>query len=193
VEHSAVFRLVVGLGNPGDRYHGTRHNVGFAVVEELARRSACEFRFEPRWNAEVAACGGRMLMKPATFMNLSGEAAGSYARYFKLEPAEVLVVVDDSALELGDLRIRPSGGTGGHNGLESILVHFGTETVPRLRVGIGSPPPQVPLDEYVLAKFLAEERESADDAIMRAADAAEHANAHGIDAAMNTFNQRKQP
>lgn len=193
MKHSAVFRLVVGLGNPGDRYRGTRHNVGFEVVEELARRSACSFRFEPRWNAEVAECGGRLLMKPSTFMNLSGEAAGSYARYFKLAPVEVLVVLDDSALELGDLRIRSSGSAGGHNGLESILVHFGTEAVPRLRVGIGAPPPQIPLDEYVLGKFLAEERVSAENAIMRAADAVEFANAHGIDAAMNTFNQRKQP
>jgi PTH1 family peptidyl-tRNA hydrolase len=189
VDDQPVFRLVAGLGNPGARFAGTRHNLGFEVLAELARRCAVSFGLEARWNAEVAACGGRMLMRPQTFMNLSGEAVGNYARYYKLLPQEVLVVLDDSSLPLGGLRLRPSGSSGGHNGLESVLVHLGTEAVPRLRVGIGGPG-QIPLDEYVLSKFAGEERESARDAVLKAADAIEMANARGLEAAMNEFNQQ---
>ena len=104
-----VFRLIVGLGNPGDRYRGTRHNVGFSVVDELARRAAVTFSFDKKWDADVAQCGGRMLMKPQTFMNLSGESVGNYARFFKIEPREVLVILDDVSLPAGALRIRPGG------------------------------------------------------------------------------------
>jgi PTH1 family peptidyl-tRNA hydrolase len=191
VEHSPVFRLVVGLGNPGERYVGTRHNVGFRVVEELARRNAVGFAFEAKWDSQVAACGGRLFMKPQTFMNLSGEAVGNYARYYRIEPAQILVVLDDASLPLGDLRLRRSGSSGGHNGLESILVHLGTEAVPRLRVGVGDPG-KIALDEFVLSKFSSAETEIAETGIMAAADAAEFANARGIEAAMNTFNQQNQ-
>lgn len=191
MEHSPVFRLVVGLGNPGSRYVGTRHNVGFRVVEELARRNAAGFSFEAKWESQVATCGGRLLMKPQTFMNLSGEAVGNYARYYRIEPAQVLVVLDDSSLPLADLRLRRTGSSGGHNGLESILIHLGTEAVPRLRVGIGDPG-KIALDEFVLSKFSSEEAEIAETGIMAAADAADFANAHGIEAAMNTFNKQNQ-
>ncbi|MDX2079214.1 MAG: aminoacyl-tRNA hydrolase [Terrimicrobiaceae bacterium] len=191
MENAAVFRLVAGLGNPGREYVDTRHNVGFLVAEELARRSACKFGFDAKWNAEVATCGGRALMKPQTFMNLSGEAVGGYARYFKLPVSEVLVIIDDISLPLGTLRLRRSGGSGGHNGLESVLVHLATEGVPRLRVGIGAPDGR-PLHDHVLGRFLPEEREALDAAVSRAADAFEYANAHGIEAAMNQFNQRNQ-
>lgn len=184
-----VFRLVVGLGNPGARYDGTRHNIGFVVLDELARREACGFGFEAKWNAEVAQCGGRLLMKPQTFMNLSGEAVGNYAHYHRLEPSQVLVVLDDASLPLGELRVRPTGSSGGHNGLESVLMHLGTEQVPRLRVGIGEPM-QIPLDEYVLSKFSYEEVPLAQESALRAADAVEHANAHGIESAMNSFNKK---
>lgn len=184
-----VFRLVVGLGNPGTRYHGTRHNIGFLVLDELARREACGFGFEAKWNAEVAQCGGRLLMKPQTFMNLSGEAVGNYAHYHRLEPSQVLVVLDDASLPLGELRVRPTGSSGGHNGLESVLMHLGTEQVPRLRVGIGEPT-QIPLDEYVLSKFLQEEVPVVQECVLRASDAVEHANAHGIESAMNSFNKK---
>jgi peptidyl-tRNA hydrolase, PTH1 family len=191
VENSPVFLLVVGLGNPGERYAKTRHNAGFAVIDELARRTACTFDFESTWDADVARCGGRLLMKPRTFMNLSGEAVGNYVRAFRLEPARVLVVLDDASLPLGELRLRPSGGSGGHNGLESVLLHMGTSLVPRLRIGVGAPPDQIPLDEYVLSGFSSGEVPLARESFMRAADAIEHANARGIEHAMTIFNQKQ--
>ena len=188
MEHAAVFRLVAGLGNPGRQYAGTRHNAGFLVVDELARRSASSFHFESKWDAEVAECGGRLLMKPQTFMNLSGESVGNYVRYHRLEPSEVLVVIDDAALSFGDLRFRKSGSAGGHNGLESVLIHLGTESVPRLRFGIGAA--SGALHEHVLGKFFPEELPALESAVGRAADAVEHANAHGLESAMNTYNQK---
>ncbi len=191
MEHEPVFRLVVGLGNPGERYTGTRHNVGFDVVDELARRAASPFSMVPKWVAQVATCGGRVYMKPQTFMNLSGEAVANHARYHRIEPSEVLVILDDACLPLGEVRLRRSGGSGGHNGLESVMVHLGTEAVPRLRVGIGDRG-QIPLDEFVLSKFSIDERPLAQKGVLRAADAADHANAHGIEAAMNTFNNQNQ-
>jgi len=188
VEHGAVFRLVAGLGNPGRKYAGTRHNAGFLVLDELARRAAVAFQFDSRWDAEVASCGGRLLMKPQTFMNLSGESVGNYARYHRLDPSEVLVVIDDVSLPFGDLRFRRSGSPGGHNGLESVLIHLATESVPRLRFGIGAA--DGALHDHVLGKFLPEELPALETAIARAADAVEHANAHGLESAMNIYNQK---
>lgn len=191
MEDSAVFRLVAGLGNPGPQYAGTRHNVGFLVADELARRAACGFDFDAKWNSLLARCGGRSLMKPQTFMNLSGEAVGGYARFFKLEREQVMVVIDDVSLPLGSLRLRRSGTAGGHNGLESVLIHLGSEAVPRLRVGIGAPDGR-PLHDHVLGKFEESEEKILLEAVARAADAFEFCNAHGLEAAMNQFNQ-KQP
>ena len=191
MEKSAVFRLVAGLGNPGQEYAGTRHNVGFLVADELARRAACSFNFDTKWNADVAKCGGRAIMKPQTFMNLSGEAVADYARYFKLQREEFMVILDDISLPLGTLRLRRSGTSGGHNGLESILVHLASEAVPRLRVGIGAPEGKK-LRDHVLEKFDNEEMPPLHDAVCRAADAFEYSNAHGLEAAMNQFNQKPQ-
>ncbi|MFA7345779.1 MAG: aminoacyl-tRNA hydrolase [Terrimicrobiaceae bacterium] len=191
MEEPAVFRLVAGLGNPGQGYAGTRHNVGFLVADELARRSACGFSFNTKWNSDVASCGGRAIMKPQTFMNLSGEAVAGYARYFKLRREEIMIVLDDASLPLGLLRLRKSGTAGGHNGLESVLVHLGSEAVPRLRVGIGTPDGRG-LHDHVLGKFDPSELPALREAVSRAADAFDHANAHGIEAAMNQFNQKQQ-
>jgi PTH1 family peptidyl-tRNA hydrolase len=188
VEHATIFRLIVGLGNPGRQYSGTRHNAGFLVVDELARRFAVEFRFEPKWDAEVALCGGRMLMKPQTFMNLSGEAVENYAHYHRVDPSEVLAVLDDAAIPLGELRLRPSGSAGGHNGLESVLIHLATESVPRLRFGIGSA--SGALVDHVLGKFQPSEFPAVEASVSRAADAAEYASAHGLEAAMNLYNKK---
>lgn len=182
---------MAGLGNPGQEYVGTRHNVGFLVADELARRSACQFSFNTKWNSKVAACGGRTILKPQTFMNLSGEAVADYARYFKLERGEIMVIIDDASLPLGALRLRRSGTAGGHNGLESILVHLGSEAVPRLRVGIGAPEGRG-LHDHVLGKFEPDEMPALQEAVSRAADAFEFANARGIEAAMNQFNQKPQ-
>lgn len=182
---------MAGLGNPGQEYAGTRHNVGFLVADELARRAACTFAFSTKWNSDVATCGGRTIMKPQTFMNLSGEAVGGYARYFKLQREEVMVVIDDASLPLGALRLRKTGSAGGHNGLESVLVHLGSEAVPRLRVGIGAPDGRG-LHGHVLGKFEPGELPALQEAVSRAADAIDCSNAHGIDAAMNQFNQKQQ-
>lgn len=191
MEQTAVFRLVAGLGNPGREYDGTRHNVGFLVVDEIVRRAASEFTFNASWNSQVANCGGRAVMKPQTFMNLSGEAVAGYARYFKLQREEIMIIIDDASLPLGSLRLRKSGTAGGHNGLESILIHLGSEAVPRLRVGIGAPEDRE-LHDHVLGKFNPSELPALQEAITRAADAFEYSNAHGIEAAMNQFNQKQQ-
>jgi PTH1 family peptidyl-tRNA hydrolase len=189
------FRLVAGLGNPGRDYERTRHNVGFLVADALARRAGASFAHEPKWNADVARAGDVTFMKPMTFMNLSGEAVGDFCRFFKLEPAQALVVIDDIALPLGRLRLRPTGSPGGHNGLESVLVHLGTEQVPRLRVGIGAAAgdAKVSLTGHVLGKFSAAEQTALDEAVDRAADAVEFAQANGLEAAMNRFNPKEKP
>lgn len=188
MEHAAFFRLIVGLGNPGRQYAGTRHNAGFLVVDELARRSSGAFRFEAKWDAEVASADDQVLMKPQTFMNLSGEAVSNYARYYRIEPSQVLVILDDVALPLGDLRLRKSGSAGGHNGLESVMVHLSTEGVPRLRVGIGSAGGT--LHDHVLGRFAPDELPALEVAVKRAADAVEYASTKGLEPAMNIYNQK---
>jgi PTH1 family peptidyl-tRNA hydrolase len=192
------FRLVAGLGNPGREYDRTRHNVGFLVADALARRAGAAFAHEPKWNADVARAGGVTFMKPMTFMNLSGESVGDYCRFYKLEPEQALVIVDDVALPLGRLRLRGTGSDGGHNGLESVLMHLGSERVPRLRVGIGigksaDGGAKDSLVGHVLGKFTVEEQSTLDATVNRAADAIEFAQANGIEAAMNRFNSNEQP
>ncbi|MEI8294258.1 MAG: aminoacyl-tRNA hydrolase [bacterium] len=190
VETTDAFRLVACLGNPGAEYQNTRHNVGFKVGDELARRSVTTFTFDRKWNADIAQSGGRTLMKPQTFMNLSGESVGAYSRYYKIPPSAIMVVLDDTSLPLGRLRMRKSGGAGGHNGLDSILIHLGTESVPRLRVGIGKP--ENTLHNHVLGGFRQDELPLVAESVSRASDAFEYANAHGIEAAMNQYNQKNQ-
>ena len=191
MENPAAFRLVACLGNPGRQYENTRHNVGFLVADELARRSVADFSFDANWNSDTAKTGGRTLMKPKTFMNLSGEAVGGFAKYFKIPCDQVMVILDDTSLPLGMVRLRKSGTAGGHNGLESVLVHLGTEKVPRLRVGIGRPDRST-LHDHVLGTFDPDELPALAQSVARASDAFEYANAHGMDAAMNQFNQRNQ-
>ncbi len=191
MENPAAFRLVACLGNPGRQYENTRHNVGFLVADELARRSVADFSFDANWNSDTAKTGGRTIMKPKTFMNLSGEAVGGFAKYFKIPCDQVMVILDDTSLPLGMVRLRKSGTAGGHNGLESVLVHLGTEKVPRLRVGIGRPDRST-LHDHVLGTFDPDELPALSESVARASDAFEYANAHGMDAAMNQFNQRNQ-
>jgi len=184
-----TFRLVAGLGNPGGRYARTRHNVGFLVTDELARRDGVALRAESRWEAEIARCAdGSTLMKPLTFMNLSGQSVGDFCRFFQIDPSETLVVLDDSALPLGSLRLRRSGSSGGHNGLSSVIEHLGTDKIPRLRVGIGAP--RNDLHDHVLGTFSAEELPGVERAVARAADAVEKAQRGGFESAMNEFNQK---
>lgn len=183
---------MVGLGNPGPQYQGTRHNIGFAVADELARRAGVTFASSPvdALVAKVQGAGDRppvLLAKPMTFMNRSGEAVGGLVRYFKIEPADLLVIVDEVQLPLARLRARPRGSAGGHNGLKSIEAHLGADYA-RLRVGVGRGEARRDLADHVLAKFDRDEATEVEAMIARAADAAETFMTEGIDAMMNQFN-----
>jgi PTH1 family peptidyl-tRNA hydrolase len=185
-------RLIVGLGNPGKQYRETRHNVGFRVVDEIARRHGVRFETSPA-EADMAKVrdlgeGGTLLAKPLTFMNLSGYAAGELLRYFKIEVADLLVVADDVNLPLGRLRARMRGSEGGHNGLRSIIEQLGTNEFARLRVGVGRGDTRRELADHVLAGFEAGEQDEIDRALARAADAGEMFAIDGIVKVMNTFN-----
>jgi PTH1 family peptidyl-tRNA hydrolase len=186
VESGAPTWLVAGLGNPGSRYVRTRHNIGWLALDALA---AEPFREEKRFEAAVSRIDGALLVKPTTFMNLSGVAVRAVADFYKIPHERVLVVLDDAALSFGRLRIRPSGSAGSHNGLESVLVHFSTADVPRLRIGIGSPPPPMALHDYVLAPFAAEEETALKAVLDRSAEAIRVILKNGLAAAMNEFNK----
>jgi PTH1 family peptidyl-tRNA hydrolase len=189
---SSLDLLVVGLGNPGREYARNRHNAGYLVVDELARRHGGSWRqkFSGRL-AEIRLDGHRLaLLKPETYMNESGRAVGGAMRFFKLEPSEVLVVHDEGDFDLGRLELKAGGGLGGHNGLRSIAQHLKTQDFLRLRIGVGRPErgdPR-PLADYVLSNF-----EPADDAetlIARAADAVEQFDAEGLERAQASVNRR---
>jgi PTH1 family peptidyl-tRNA hydrolase len=183
-------KAIVGLGNPGSQYKGTRHNVGFEVVEALASRASVGFESAP---AEALIAKWRrpeevvLLVKPLTFMNLSGQAIGELARYFKIDVADLFVVVDEVHLPLGKLRARARGSAGGHNGLKSVIAHLGDEFA-RLRLGVGRGADQRNLADHVLAKFEKGEAAEVERMTARAADAAEMFIASGIGAVMNAFN-----
>lgn len=170
-------KIIVGLGNPGRRYEATPHNLGFQAVDELARRWSLSFHDDRRNQAEVAEgiVAGQpvSLVKPQTFMNLSGEAVAGLTRQRELTPDDLLVITDDVALPIGRLRIRPSGSHGGHNGLRSIVERLGREDFARLRVGIQPPWPVDDLAEYVLSKLPPLERGQLQEMIPVAADAVE--------------------
>ena len=184
-------RLIVGLGNPGSEYRGTRHNVGFDVVDVLARRLDLAFESAPA-DAVLARQRGPgarvMLAKPLTYMNRSGGAVQTLRHYFRIEPEALLVVADDVNLPLGRIRGRKRGSDGGHNGLASIIASLGTAEFARLRVGVGRGDTRRSLTAHVLARFDTDEREEAEAAIERAADAVETFVADGIDGMMNRFN-----
>ena len=184
--------LVVGLGNPGDKYENTRHNVGFLTVDQLAEEARVPVqRLKHRALTNTVELGGArvLLMKPVTYMNLSGEAVGEAARFYKIPPERVLVISDDVSLPVGRLRIRKGGSAGGHNGLKSIIQHLGTDQFPRLRVGVGQKPhPDYDLADWVLGKFQGEDKKAMDAAIQRAADGVECLLKEGLDRAMNRFN-----
>ncbi|HEY1477683.1 MAG TPA: aminoacyl-tRNA hydrolase [Chthoniobacterales bacterium] len=184
----ADLRLVVGLGNPGPQYIGTRHNVGFMVIDCLARKKGVNFSRTAIWSSDWGKWGDTLLMKPLTYMNRSGEAVGRFARYFKIQPEEILVAVDDVALPLGRLRLRPSGSDGGHNGLKSIVENLGEEFM-RLRIGIGASPDAEALVDHVLGKFDQSEKPTVDNALERATEAIEHLAHNGMASAMNNYNR----
>lgn len=187
-------KLIVGLGNPGPRYRGTYHNVGFDVVDEVARRRGASFDAAPadalmaKVRDDAQATMVAILAKPLTFMNLSGEAVGALQRYFRIAVEDVLVVVDDVALPMGRLRIRAKGSAGGHNGLKSIIAGLGTDGFARLRVGVGRGDARRDLADHVLSRVAGGEREALSEATQVAADAAELFMTAPIGELMNRFN-----
>jgi PTH1 family peptidyl-tRNA hydrolase len=193
-------KLVVGLGNPGAEYRETRHNVGFQVMDELARRwGVDQWResFEALATKTVRGGEAVLLAKPLTFMNLSGRSVAGLANFYKIDPADVLVVTDDVALPLGRLRARRGGSDGGHNGLRSVAQSLGSQAYPRLRIGVGRGDIQSAegrvvgrpdMVGHVLGRFRPDERDTISAAILRAADASELFIAEGIERVMNAFN-----
>jgi peptidyl-tRNA hydrolase, PTH1 family len=185
---SLRIRCVVGLGNPGPEYTGTRHNIGFMVIDQLAVQLGLTWEKSTKWDAVTSKQGALVLAKPVSFMNRSGYPLVAIAQYYKIAPSEILLVLDDFALPLGRIRIRAGGGTGGHNGLDSVIMQFGTEEIPRLRIGIGAAPAAGSVD-YVLGRFFEEERTLVKSAIERSVEAIKCAVDNGVVAAMNTFNK----
>lgn len=185
-------KLIVGLGNPGRAYVGTRHNVGFEILDEVAARHTLSWetaRAEAliaKWRSAQA-----LLLKPLTFMNLSGFAVQQVMQFYKVELPDLLVVVDEVQLELGRLRARRSGSAGGHNGLKSLIAQLGSEQFARLRVGVGRGDAQRDLADHVLSRFEPGERAIVEETVGRAADAVELFIAEGIEPVMNRFNRRE--
>jgi len=172
-----MIKLIVGLGNPGKKYENTRHNAGWMVLDRLAVRLGISFskeKFKGRL-AEISLDDGRkvFLLKPLTFMNLSGESVGEFARFYKLKPQEILVVYDDLDLPLGKLRLRLKGSSGGHRGVLSIEQHLGSREFPRLRIGIGRPPTKEEVVNYVLSPFGKDELPILEEALEKAVDCLE--------------------
>ncbi len=184
-------KLIVGLGNPGARYDNTRHNIGFRVIDALARRWSVD-----QWREQHQALVARvregdeavLVAKPVTFMNLSGEAVAGLAGFYKVAVPDVLVVLDEVALPLGRLRAGRGGSHGGHNGLKSVIGRLGTTDVSRLRIGVGRGDGQKELADHVLGTFAGDEREQVEAAVLRAADAAVMFVTEGIERVMNAFN-----
>ena len=184
--------LLVGLGNPGDQYEHTRHNVGFAVADELAERCRVPLqRLKFRALTNTVTLGGQkvLLMKPVTYMNLSGEAVREAAAFYKVPPEHILVLSDEVALPPGKLRVRKGGSAGGHNGLKNIIAHLGSDQFPRIRLGVGQKPhPDYDMADWVLGKPQGEDKKAVEAAVVRAADAVECLLAKGPEEAMNRFN-----
>ena len=184
-------RLVAGLGNPGPEHAATRHNIGFMVVDQLAAQFGSTWEKSTKWDALSTKCGAVLLVKPLSFMNRSGYPLFAVTQFYKIEPQQILVVIDDFTLPLGRLRVRARGGPGGHNGLDSVIAQFGTEEIPRLRIGIGAAPSEGSVD-YVLSRFFDEEKPIVRSTIDRAVEALKCAIDKGLVSAMNTFNKSEE-
>lgn len=184
-------KLVVGLGNPGQEYSATRHNVGFMTVDYLAERWGIS-AWRNKFDALVAEYRGDepiLLIKPQTYMNLSGYSVSAAVNWYKVPPQDIIVIYDDLDLPTGKLRLRARGGPGGHRGMESLLVHLGTEDFPRIRVGIGRPPAYMETASYVTGRFTAEEQPLIAEAIKQAADAVAAVIKDGVVKAANKFSK----
>lgn len=184
-------KIIVGLGNPGSEYSATRHNVGFMAVDELARRWGIS-SWKKRNQALVAEYRAEepvVLIKPQTYMNLSGVAVGELARWYKVPPEDIIVIFDDMDLAIGRLRLRTKGGSGGHRGIESLLTHLAKDSFARVRIGIDRPPTNWQVVDYVLSQFTPEEQPLLKEAILRAGEAAECIIKQGMIKAMNVYNK----
>jgi len=187
--------LIIGLGNPGREYKDTRHNIGFMVLDEMARASGTSFVEEKRWNGWLAKTPQAILLKPSTFMNNSGRSVRAVSQFFKITVEEMLVVYDDVDLVLGRLRMRLAGSAGGHNGLKSIIRELGSDAFPRLKQCMAAPscrPAGERLSGHVLGKFREEERTELAIMLQRATDAVRLACQSGMEAAMNQFNRKEE-
>jgi PTH1 family peptidyl-tRNA hydrolase len=190
-----IMKVIAGLGNPGRKYEGTRHNVGFDVVNELSRRWRIEMirrRFQSLIGDGRIQDERVVLLKPQTYMNLSGRAVREVMTFYKADPPSLLVVVDDMALPIGRLRIRPKGSGGSHNGLNSVIDEIDSEDFARLRIGIGAVSSERAVS-HVLGNFDPHERETMDQAAVRAADAVECWVTSGMDTVMNQYNRPEEP
>lgn len=186
-------KIVIGLGNPTSKYENTRHNVGFKVLDGIADRISVSFSMENKFKAQVAKgifLGEQVLLvKPQTFMNLSGESVALIMGYFKVDISEIIVVYDDLSLDMGTLRFRANGSDGGHNGIKSIIQSLGgNKNFVRLKVGIGPQPPYMPSEKFVLGEFTSQENELLKDVVQTSVDAVQCFLSSGISDAQNKFN-----
>lgn len=183
--------IIAGLGNPESKYDKTRHNIGFRLIDELAVRNGITFS-DRKHNGLVGKgiiSGEKViLLKPLTYMNLSGECVGPAADYYKVEPENVIILFDDISLDVGRIRIRKKGSAGGHNGIKSIIAHLGSENFPRLKFGVGDKPKEMDLADYVLGRFSSQDEATVSEGIKRACEAVECMIGEGCDVAMNKYN-----
>jgi PTH1 family peptidyl-tRNA hydrolase len=197
VDQSAQGRmLIVGLGNPGRKYANNRHNVGFHCLDHLAEVHGLAFdKVQSKTDLAMGWIADRqvILLKPQAYVNVSGEAVGAIVRYYKVEPRDTLVIYDDLDLPQGTIRVRPGGGSGGHNGMRSIIEHLGTQDYPRVRVGIGRPPGKMEPRDYVLQDLRDAERAEMEEVYDRVVKAVETLICCGVKEAMNRFNAPPPP
>ncbi len=187
-----MMKLIVGLGNPGSKYEGTRHNIGFDVIDELAERFQAPLTEAKHKGVYAVVRKGMekvLLLKPLTYMNLSGESIGEVMRYYNIDVEDLLVIYDDLDLPVGKIRLRQKGSAGGHNGIKSTIAHVGTQEFNRIRIGIDRPTPPMKVPDYVLGRFTAEEKENMKSVITTSADAVEAWLDHPFLEVMNKFNQ----
>ena len=188
--------IIAGLGNPEDRYKGTRHNVGFDMIDYLSEKYniSVDTKKHRAYIGKGVIEGQKVLLvKPQTYMNLSGESIGSIVEYYKIDPEEeLLVIYDDISLDVGQLRIRKKGSAGGHNGIKNIIAHLGTSVFPRIKIGVGEKPKGYDLADYVLGHFSKGERALMEEGYSQAADAVKQIVSDDIDGAMNVYNKKKK-
>ena len=193
-EDDRVMYIIAGLGNPTREYEKSRHNVGFEVIDVLADMLGTtveEKKFKGCYGRGIIGGEKVLLLKPQTFMNLSGESIRAASDFYKVDPEHIIIIYDDISLDVGQLRIRKKGSAGGHNGIKNIIAHLGTQEFPRIKVGVGDKPKKMDLADYVLSRFSKEDRAAMEDAFKEAAKAVEVMITEGMDIAMNQFNGHK--